>query len=74
MDIPKIGNEDEAFQAIESWKNDPPPKQLRFLRLAVQSLDLGQMYYEQNDNQKGVERTARCIVILEERIQSLQKK
>jgi len=67
-----IDNESKAGQAIEAWKNAPPEVQLRNLRLAIESLELGQMYYEQKNNEKGRNRMIRCIAMLTQRCVDLK--
>ena len=62
-----ISNENDARDAVDAWRGEPPRAQFRNLQLAMESLELGQMYYEQKGNDQGVERLARCLVILQER-------
>ncbi len=62
-----IGNEDEALAAIAQWRVEPPRAQLRELQLAIEKLELGQMYYEQKGNDQGVARLGRCIDLLSAR-------
>ena len=59
-----IGNEQEAQEAIESWRGDSLSVQLRNLRQAVEKLELGQMYYDQKGNANGVERLGDCLKLL----------
>lgn len=62
-----IDNEDKARLAVEAWKKEPAAAQVRHLQLAIESLELGRMYYEQKGSEKGVGRMARCIVLLQQR-------
>jgi len=62
-----IGNEDEARAAIASWRGEPARAQLRNLQLAMEKLELGQMYYEQKGNDQGAARLGRCMTMLAER-------
>jgi hypothetical protein len=66
--IMHINNEDQAREAVALWQTDPPGAQLKNLRLALESLELSQMYYEQKGNEQGVARTAACQTIIANRI------
>ena len=68
-----IGNEEEAGKAISLWRQEPPRAQLRNLQKAIESLELGQMYYDQKDNEQGVKRLGRCIQLLLERKAELER-
>ncbi|MGV1100562.1 hypothetical protein ACUUL3_14295 [Thiovibrio sp. JS02] len=68
-----IDNEEQARTLICQCQTDPPRAQLRNLKLAVQSLELSQMYYEQKGNDHGARRSLACITILSERIKELEK-
>ncbi|MHB1015394.1 MAG: hypothetical protein ACYC2W_08985, partial [Desulfurivibrionaceae bacterium] len=59
-----INNEDQALEAIALWRTDPPKAQLKKLKLALESLELSQMYYEQKGNEQGAARAAACQTIL----------
>ncbi len=72
MEPTTIGTEAQALQAVEEWKKEPVSVQLRNLRLAIESLELSQMYYEQKENDQGVRRAERCIAILRARTDGLQ--
>jgi len=67
-----INNEADALETITILKSEPPKAQIRSLQLAIESLELNQMYYEQKGNEKGIERTGRCIEILQERKRELE--
>lgn len=67
-----INNETDAYEAIRTWRTEPPKAQLRSLRLAIESLELSQMYYEQKGNDGGIARAGRCIGILRERKKELE--
>ena len=68
-----IGNEKEAQQAIDAMRQEPLRVQLRNLQLSIESLELGQMYYEQKGNDQGGERLARCLVIVAERKKEIER-
>jgi len=67
-----INNEADAFKTITILKSEPLKAQIRSLQLSIESLELNQMYYEQKGNEKGIERTGRCIEILQERKRELE--
>ena len=60
----KIGNEAQAQEAIALWQQEPLPAQLRNLQKGIESLELGQMYYNQKGNVQGSSRLGRCIQLL----------
>ena len=63
-----INNADQAREAIALWQTDPARAQLKNLRLAQESLELSQMYYEQKGNESGVVRAIACLTIITTRI------
>ena len=67
-----INNEDQTREAIALWRTDPPRAQLKNLRLALESLELSQMYYEQKGNEPGMARAAACLVIIGTRISEIE--
>ena len=67
-----INNEADAYDAIEKWRMEPAKAQLRNLQLAIESLELSQMYYEQKGNDHGIERAAKCITVLLKRKKELE--
>ncbi|VAW36401.1 hypothetical protein MNBD_DELTA04-807 [hydrothermal vent metagenome] len=68
-----IDNEDKARLAVEAWKSEAADAQIRHLQLAIESLELGRMYYEQKGSEKGAGRMRRCIVLLKQRCDELEK-
>jgi len=68
----KINNEDQARTAIALWRTDPAKAQRNKLKLALESLELSQMYYEQKGNEPGLARAAACQVIIAKRITELE--
>lgn len=66
-----FSTEDEAKAAIAAWREDPPLAQRKQIKLAIESLELGQMYYEQKGNTQGSARADRCIALLRERLAEL---
>jgi len=69
-----IDNEEKAVQAIESWRAQPCKAQLRYVQVALEAMELNQMYYEQKGSEKGAQRMIRCIDLLQQRRQELLKK
>ncbi len=67
-----INNEDHANETIALWRTDPPKAQLKNLRLALESLELSQMYYEQKGNEQGMARAAACQTIITNRIAEIE--
>lgn len=67
-----INNEDQAREAIALWQADPARAQLNNLRLALESLELSEMYYEQKGNEQGASRAAACQAIIANRIAELE--
>ena len=63
----KITDPTTARRLIAEWRQDPVAAQLRNLRSARENLELDQMYYQQKDNNNGVERCEECLKILRER-------
>ncbi|MFZ5775215.1 MAG: hypothetical protein ACOY3Z_07010 [Thermodesulfobacteriota bacterium] len=66
-----INSEEEARAAVDQWRNAPLRAQQANLKLAMESLELSQMYYEQKGNDQAIARAAACIAILEARLQEL---
>ena len=67
-----INNEDQAREAIALWQSDPAKAQLKNLRLALESLELSQMYYEQKGNEQGAARVVACQTIISGRIAEIE--
>lgn len=63
-----INTEDQAREAIALWQTDSPRTQLKNLRLALESLELSQMYYEQKGNVQGMARADACMAFIATRI------
>jgi hypothetical protein len=66
-----LSREDEARAAIDGWRQQPPLAQRQQLQLAIESLELSQMYYEQKGNDLGHARAGRCITLLRQRLTEL---
>lgn len=66
-----FSTEEAARVAIEAWRTEPPLAQRKELQLAIESLELSQMYYEQKGNDQGIERAGRCIALLRARLGEL---
>jgi hypothetical protein len=60
----KINDPTTARRLIAEWYPAPVAAQLRNLRLARENLELDQMYYQQKDNNNGVERCEECLKII----------
>ena len=67
-----IRNPDHATTMLEEWKKLPLPARKREIKLAIEKLELSRMYYEQKDNDKGVERAGQCITLLQEQLDALE--
>lgn len=67
----KVKNEEEAQSLIKELLASPAAAQTRNLRLAVESLELDQMYYEQKGNEQGVQRCEACLDLLRLRLAAL---
>ena len=67
-----INNEDQAKETIILWQTDSPRAQLKNLRLARESLELSQMYYEQKGNEPGLARATSCLSIITARITEIE--
>lgn len=63
-----INNEEQARDAVASWATEPLPAQLKKLQTALESLELGQMYYEQKGNEPGQARVIACQNIIRNRL------
>ncbi len=66
-----FSTEDDARAAITAWQQEPPFAQRKNIQLAIESLELSQMYYEQKSNDRGVARAGRCIALLRARLAEL---
>lgn len=67
----KIKNEEEARRLIEALLTRPVAAQTRDLRLAMENLELDQMYYDQKGNEQGVQRCEVCLDLLRQRLAGL---
>ena len=68
----EIRNEEHARKMLEKWQKLPDAARKREIRLAIENLELSSMYHEQKGNEKGMQRTERCIRILSEYFDSLK--
>jgi hypothetical protein len=62
----KINNITDAEEFIDSLTGKRPAVAKMMLDKIIESLELGQMYYEQNDNERGTLRLAGCLRILKD--------
>ena len=67
----KIDSIEKAYKAIEAWRSDPPNAQIRQIKIAIQSIELNQMYFEQKGNEKGALRMEKCIEVLQVRLHEI---
>lgn len=67
----KIKNTEETRGLIEALLARPVAAQARDLRLAMEYLELDQMYYEQKGNKQGVQRCEVCLDLLRHRLAEL---
>lgn len=67
----KVKNEEESRGLIDGLRTRPVVAQARDLRLAVENLELDQMYYEQKGNDQGVRRCQLCLELLQHRLAEL---
>ncbi len=68
-----LKNEKETREAIETWRSASPAAQRSNLRKALESMELDQMHYEGKENARGIERCGICRVLLQQRIDELEK-
>ncbi len=66
-----FSTEDDARRAIDGWRQEPAMAQRKEIQLAIESLELSQMYYEQKGNENGIARAGRCIALLRDRLAEL---
>ena len=67
----KVNNKEDARRLIAELLADPAAAQTRNLRLAMENLELDQMYYEQKGNDQGVQRCEVCLDLLRRRLAEL---
>lgn len=67
----RVKNEEEVRGLIKVLFVRPVSAQSRDLRLAVENLELDQMYYEQKGNDQGVQRCEVCLALLRQRLAEL---
>lgn len=67
----KVTNAADAKRLVEQLFASSIAIQTRDLRLAVENLELDQMYYEQKGNDQGVQRCEVCLDILRHRLAAL---
>ena len=67
-----IADETTAKEAINLWRNKDPKEQLRHIRLAIETLELNQMHYENRGNEKGIIRSENAIDMLSQRRKEIE--
>ena len=67
----EIKNEAHALEMIAVWRKSPLQAQRRDINLAIQELELSLMYYDQKGNARGVDRSEKCIRILQDHLATL---
>lgn len=70
----EIKNEAHAAEMLQKWQSLPGQARKSRIKLAIEKLELSCMYYEQKDNEKGVARAEKCILILKEQLSSLSER
>lgn len=60
----EIKNESEAQAVVEEWRALSVLAQVRNLKLAIEGLELSQIYYQQKGSERGYQRTEACLQIL----------
>ncbi len=68
----KVSDETTAEKAIDMWRSKAPKEQLRHIRLAIETLELNQMHYENRGNEKGIKRSENAINILIQRRKDIE--
>ena len=68
----EIKNEEHAKEMLKEWQNLPLAARKKKLRVAIEHLELGAMYYEQKGNDKGMLRAIRCATLLNDHLDSLK--
>lgn len=68
----KISDDTTAEEAIAVWRSKAPREQLRHIRLAIETLELNQMHYENKGNEKGIKRSETAIEILTQRRKEIE--
>jgi len=63
----KVSDEITAKEAIDEWRSKTIKQQLINIRLAIETLELNQMHYENKGNEKGIIRSEKAIDILSRR-------
>lgn len=66
-----IQSEKQAQKCIALWQADSLLTQFRALRLAIESQELGLMYYAQKGKDQAVGRTVKILALLRERLHDL---
>jgi hypothetical protein len=67
-----LADEITAKEAIDMWCSKAPREQLKLIRLAIETLELNQMYYENRGNEKGMIRSEKAIDILIQRRKEIE--
>ncbi|MBU4184847.1 MAG: hypothetical protein KKI12_12265 [Proteobacteria bacterium] len=68
----KISDETTAEEDIAVWRSKAPKEQLKLIRLAIETLELNQMHYENRGNEKGIIRSENAINILIQRRKEIE--
>ncbi len=68
----KVFDETTAEEAVAVWRSKAPKEQLRRIRLAIETLELNQMHYENRGNEKGIKRSEDAINILIQRRKEIE--
>ena len=68
----KVSDETTAKEAIDLWCSKAPKEQLKLIRLAIETLELNQMHYENRGNEKGIVRSQKAIDMLIQRRKEIE--
>ncbi|MBU0972024.1 MAG: hypothetical protein KKC20_15320 [Proteobacteria bacterium] len=68
----EITTEEHAREALAAWREVSVTVQRLEIRLAVEKLELNQMYYEQKGREEAAARTERCIRLLKDYLTDIE--
>ena len=66
-----FNSEEECRKSIEEWSRFTSQGQIRQLRHAIEGTELDLMYYEEKGSERGIKRCAKCLEILNTRLDFL---
>lgn len=68
----EINSEEQARMAITEWHELPVRVQAGKIRMAIEKLELNQMYYEQKGNEPGALRIGKYLELLKIRLATIE--